>query len=54
MPVTITGPAMENIFTHKPKIIPSFLKSSAGLAMEFENPVIGIMLPAPAKAPILS
>lgn len=53
-PVTITGPAIENIFTHSPKISPSFLKSSAGLAIEFENPVIGIMLPAPANAPMRS
>ena len=53
-PVTMTGPAMENIFTHTPKIHPSRLNSKAGLAMELENPVMGTMEPAPAKAPILS
>lgn len=53
-PVTITGPATVNILTHKPNINPSFLYSSAGLAIEFEKPVIGTMEPAPANAPILS
>lgn len=53
-PFTMTGPATENIFTHIPKIMPSFLYSSAGLAIELEKPVIGITEPAPPKAPILS
>ena len=54
MPVTITGPAIVNILTHKPKIQPSFLYSSAGLAMEFEKPVIGTIEPAPANVPMRS
>ena len=54
VPETITGPAIMNIFAHIPKIIPSFLNSMAGLVMEFENPVIGTIVPAPANAPILS
>ena len=37
IPVTITGPATENIFTHNPNIQPSLLNSRAGLAIEFEN-----------------
>ena len=54
VPITITGPATVNIFTQRPKIKPSFLNSKAGLAIELAKPVIGIMLPAPAKFPILS
>ena len=54
MPVTITGPATENILTHMPNIQPSFLNSIAGDAIELEKPVIGTMDPAPAKAPMRS
>ncbi len=53
-PHTITGPAMVNILTQMPYIIPSFLNSMAGLDIEFENPVIGITEPAPPQAPITS
>ena len=53
-PTTITGPAIVNIFTHIPKIIPSFLNSTAGLVIEFEKPVIGTIEPPPANFPILS
>ena len=48
-PLTITGPATVNIFTHKPKIKPSRLYSIAGDAIEFAKPVIGIIVPAPAN-----
>ena len=54
VPKTITGPAITNIFAHIPKTIPSFLNSIAGLAIEFEKPVIGIIVPAPAYTAILS
>ena len=54
VPQTITGPATMNIFAHTPKIMPSFLYSSAGLAIELAKPVIGTIVPAPAKLPILS
>lgn len=54
VPQTITGPATINILEHTPKIMPSFLYSKAGLAMEFAKPVIGTIVPAPAKLPILS
>ena len=54
MPKTITGPATENIFAHKPSTMPSLLCSIAGLTIEFANPVIGMMLPAPPNEPILS
>ena len=53
VPQTITGPAILNIFEHTPKIIPSFLYSSAGLAIELAKPVIGTKEPAPANFPIL-
>ena len=54
VPNTITGPAITNIFAHIPKTIPSFLNSIAGLVIEFEKPVIGIIVPAPACTAILS
>lgn len=54
VPQTITGPAMMNILAHIPNIMPSFLNSKAGLVIEFEKPVIGTIVPAPAKAPNLS
>ena len=50
----MTGPAIVNIFTHKPKIKPSLLNSIAGLVIELENPVIGTIEPPPAYAPIRS
>lgn len=50
----MTGPATINFFAQRPKINPSFLNSSAGLVIEFEKPVIGIIIPAPAYSPILS
>ena len=53
-PLTITGPATENILTQSPKIIPSFLNSMAGLVIELENPVIGTIETKKAKTPILS
>ena len=54
IPNTITGPAIENILAHSPKIMPSRLCSIAGLTIELANPVIGIILPAPPNDPILS
>ena len=35
-PQTITGPAIVNILTHIPYIMPSFLNSMDGLDIEFE------------------
>ncbi len=54
IPVTMTGPAIVNIFTQTPNITPSLLNSSAGDATELEKPLMGTMEPAPAKLPILS
>lgn len=54
IPTTITGPAMVNIFTQIPYIIPSCLNSIAGEVIEFEKPVIGTIEPPPANLPILS
>ena len=48
VPKTITGPAITNILAHIPNTIPSFLNSIAGLTIELEKPVIGIIVPAPA------
>lgn len=48
-PQTITGPAIVNIFTHIPKIMPSRLYSIALEQMLFAKPVIGTIVPAPAN-----
>ena len=53
MPYTNTGPAIWNSFAPTPKTSPSLLNSIAGDAMEFANPVIGTIEPAPANLPIL-
>ena len=37
-----------NIFAPIPKTCPSLLNSIAGAVIEFENPVIGTIVPAPA------
>ena len=53
IPYKITGPAIINILTPKPRINPSFLNSIAGAVTELEKPVIGTIEPAPANFPIL-
>lgn len=53
IPYTRTGPATLNMFAPIPKTNPSGLNSMAGETIEFENPVIGIVEPAPATFPIL-
>lgn len=53
-PITITGPAIENILTQMPKMMPSLFDSIAGEAIEFEKPVMGMIVPAPANFPIRS
>ena len=40
---------MVNIFAPTPNICPSALNSIAGAATELANPVIGTIVPAPAK-----
>lgn len=45
---------MVNIFADIPRINPSLLNSIAGDTMEFANPVIGTIVPAPANFAILS
>lgn len=42
-----------NILAPIPKICPSLLNSIAGAVIEFENPVIGTIVPAPACFAIL-
>ena len=54
IPLTITGPATKYILEDNPNIIPSFLNSIAVLETALANPVIGIIVPAPAMLPILS
>jgi hypothetical protein len=51
---TITGPAIVNILTQIPYIMPSLFASMAGEAIEFEKPVIGMIVPAPANLPMRS
>ena len=54
IPYTNTGPAILNKFAPTPVTYPSFLNSIAGDTIEFANPVIGIIDPAPALFPIRS
>ena len=54
VPYTITGPAIINIFAPSPATMPSLTNSIAGDTTEFEKPVIGTRVPAPACLAILS
>ena len=54
IPYTRTGPAILNRFAPTPNTYPSLLNSIAGDTIEFANPVIGIIDPAPARFPIKS
>ena len=49
----MTGPAMVNIFTQVPKIMPSALNSTAADDTALAKPVIGTSVPAPALLAIL-
>ena len=53
-PYRITGPAIVNIFAPTPSIKPSDLASMADELIEFENPVMGTRVPAPACFAIFS
>lgn len=54
IPKTKTGPAIINILEPIPITCPSLLNSIAGATIEFANPVIGTMVPAPAYFAMLS
>ena len=47
--VLLTGPAIVKILHPTPNTHPSSLNSIAGAATELANPVIGTIVPAPAK-----
>ena len=53
VPQAMTGPAMVNIFTQVPKIMPSALNSTAADETALAKPVIGTSVPAPALLAIL-
>ena len=53
VPQAITGPAIVNIFTQVPKIMPSALNSTEAEDTALANPVIGTSVPAPALLAIL-
>ena len=48
-PIIITLPASLNMLLIIPKTIPSLLDSIALLVIELANPVMGIIVPAPAN-----
>jgi hypothetical protein len=53
-PNTKTGPATVKSFPPTPRTKPSFLNSIAGATIEFANPVMGTITPAPANFAMVS